>query len=137
MEIHRITAQRRPLDDFYRELAAPGPENGYSKIGSRMLELLGRLRTVEGPSVWAVTSHAWLNLVPGDDYRLPTLVSICSDGDWFVLEYRMPPDEAPWPDAYITGRTNDLERAVEMIRFGLQEALTAGDLEIQDNEPAR
>lgn len=122
MEICRITDQKRPLEEFYRGLAALGPDNAFAKIGARMLDLLQHLREIDGPAVWAVTSHASLNLLAGDDYRLPTLVRVNSDGQCFVIEYRMPANEAPWPDAYVHGRTLDVVRAGDMIVFGLRKA---------------
>jgi hypothetical protein len=129
MEIHRITSQKQPLEEFYTELAALS-QVAYSKICFRMLELIQSLRTIKGPVVWAMTSHATLNLLPGDDFRLPTLVSINCIGEWFDLTYRMPLAQAPWPNAYVTGRALDVERAGEMIVYGLQEALKATDLDI-------
>jgi hypothetical protein len=93
-----------------------------------MLELVRYLRDVKGPTVWAVTSHATMNLVTGDDYRLPTLVSIASVEQYFLIEYRIPPEKAPWPDAYVKGSSNDLTRIGEMILFGLNEALQAADV---------
>jgi hypothetical protein len=75
----------------------------------------------------ANTSHTKIHLKAGDDYRLPALVSIDCSGGWFHIEYRMPPTEAPWPDAYVTGRTPDVQRAGEMIVFGLYEAMKATD----------
>jgi hypothetical protein len=56
---------------------------------------------------------------------LPTLVSIDCGGEWFHLKYRMPPGEGPWPGAYVTGQTPGVQRAGEMIVFGLHEALKA------------
>lgn len=129
MEIRRITKQKQPLDEFYAHFAALGQANRYSKIGMRMLDLLRHLRGAEGPSVWGVTSHETLCLVPGDDYQLPILVSIRCDGDWFHVGYRLPPTKAPWPGAYVTGRTRDVEQVGHMIVFGLHDALQATDLD--------
>lgn len=131
MDIRRITDQKQSLDEFYATLAALGPDNVLARIGSRILELLRHLQEVEGPAVWANTSRATLNLKAGDDYRLSPLVSIDCDGDWFHLRYRMPPKEAPWPGAYVTGKAPDVQRAGEMIVFGLHEALKTTDSENQ------
>jgi hypothetical protein len=77
MEIRRIIAQKRLLEDHFNDLAALGADNKYSQIGCRMLELLVHLREVDGPAVWALTSHADLHLVAGDDYRFASMVTIC------------------------------------------------------------
>jgi hypothetical protein len=122
VEICRITDQPQPLEAFYGEMATLGRTNDFSKVGVRMLDLLRRLREIEGPLIWAVTSHASLHFVPDNDWRLPALVSIRSDGNWFAIEYRMPPGEAPWPDAYVRGQTDDVTRASEMVAFGLTKA---------------
>jgi hypothetical protein len=123
VDIRRITDQPQSLDEFYAMLAALGTDNMLAGIGARMLVLIRHLRELEGPSVWANTSHETLHLKAGDDYRLPTLVSIECSGDWFHLRYLMPTREAPWPGAYVTGQTPDVQRAGEMILFGLQKAM--------------
>jgi len=125
VEIRRITDQNGSLDESYAMFAALGPDNVLARIGARMLELVRHLREVKGPSVWAVTSHAALNLKAGDDYRLPTLVSVDYGGEWFHIRYSKPSGEAPWPGAYVTGQALDVQRASEMIVFGLHEALKA------------
>jgi hypothetical protein len=125
VKIQRITAQKRPLEDHFNELAALGADNKYSRIGRRMLELLVQLREVDGPAVWAVTSHANLILVAGDDYRLPWLVTVRCDGDWFEVEYVMPPGEAPRPGACVLSRTGDPVQACKMVVFGLSKATGA------------
>lgn len=120
MEIRQITAQNQEsLEDFYKGFEKLGEQNHFSGVGSHMLGLVRSLRVFDGPSVWAVTSHADLNFVTGDDYRLPILASVRSDGRVFYIEYRMAADDAPWPAAYVTGRTGDVNRACEMIVFGL------------------
>jgi len=123
MEIRRITAQKRLLEDHFNDLAALGADNKYSRIGGRMLELLVHLREVDGPAVWAVTSHADLHLVAGDDYRLTPLVTIRCDGCWFAVEYLMPTREAPWPGARVLGNTDDPSQACKMVAFGLSKAI--------------
>src|SRR4051794_19820482 len=119
MEIRRITAQTRPLEDTYGRFAALADSNEFSLIGRRMLELLARLRKISGPPVWAVTSHEVLRLVAGDAYGLPSLVTVRCEGEWFHIEYRMPADEAPWPGTHVHSKTDDLGLACEMVAFEL------------------
>jgi hypothetical protein len=123
MEIRRVTHQRASLDEFYAELALLGPENVYSKVGAMMQELLRHLREREGPTVWGVTSHATLNLVPGDDYRLPTLVSIACDGERFRIQRLVRPDAPRTRHAYVTDQASEMLEAVDMVVLGLREAL--------------
>lgn len=122
MELCRITNQNQPLEDHFGHLAALGDGNALSPIGRRMLELLAQLRKISGPPVWAVTSHADLNLVAGDDYRLPSLVTVRCGGEWFHVEYLMPAAEAPWPGSRVVSQTDDLDLACEMVAFGLGKA---------------
>jgi hypothetical protein len=122
VEIRRITDQPRTLEEFYGEMSALGHGNDFSKVGARTLGLLGHLRAIEGPPIWAVTSLASLNFVADNDWRLPVLVSIQCGGNWFAIEYRMPPNEAPWPEAFVRGQTDDMARACEMVAFGLTKA---------------
>lgn len=123
MEIKRITAQKPiTLEEFFGEMVALGPGNGYSRIASRMLELLVLLPNIEGPPVWAVTSHADLHLLDKDDYQSRTLASIRCGEFHFEIEYPMPSSEAPWPGACVRAQTNDPMRACEMVAFGLSKA---------------
>lgn len=95
MEIRRITDQSEPLEDSYGHMASdPRTSPDFAEVGRRMLELLRLLRAVDGPPVWAVTSHASLHLVPADDYREPSLVVVRGGGYGaafsFGIEYLMP-----------------------------------------------
>lgn len=100
MEIRRITEQSQPLEEHYTFLVnneRTSPD--YAEVGRWMLELLRHLPTINGPSVWAVTSHVDLHLVASDDYRQPSLVVIRCGGYGeafgFSIEYPMPSSEAP------------------------------------------
>jgi hypothetical protein len=124
VEIRRITAQPGTLEDFYEEMLALGKENPFSEVASRMLEFFRVLRDQPGPGVWALTSHARLCLLAGDDYTLPCLAMLSSVGDVFHVECRVPNGEGPWPDAYVRGVAGDVTQAVEMARYGLRGLVT-------------
>lgn len=118
------SASARPGNKFTARPPAAADERPRT-AAERMLELLRHLETVDGPALWAMTSHDSLCLLAGDDYALPILVAVRCDGIPFYIEYRMAQDKAPWPDAYVTGITADVHQAVEMITFGLSEAMGA------------
>jgi hypothetical protein len=126
VEVRRITAQSQPLENHYAGLAGLGPGNPYSEIGRRMIELLRLLPDIDGPPVWAVTSHADLHLVAGDDYRLPALVSVRGGGSGgafsFGIEYPVPAADAPWPGARMLLGTHNTRQACEMVAYGLGRA---------------
>jgi hypothetical protein len=127
MEINRITAQGQgTLEEFYGHLASHERTNPhYREIGVRMLELLPYLRAINGPPIWALTSHEILVLVSDDEChtRLMT-IQHCGYGQSgsFKIQYPMPTDEAPWPGAEVVLGTHDLAQASEMVAYGLCKA---------------
>jgi hypothetical protein len=127
VEIRRITHQSEPLVEHYSRLANdPRTSPDFSEFGRRMLELLERLPSIEGPPVWALTSHSRLALIARDDWRQRSLVMVagCGLGELFgfSIEYSMPDDEAPWPGAVVRVGTHDVLQACEMIAYGLAKA---------------
>jgi hypothetical protein len=127
MEVRRITAQPEPLEGHYARLANdPRTSPDYAEMGRRMLELLRLLPAIDGPPVWAVTSHADLHLVASDDYRQRSLVAVRGGGVGeafsFGVEYPVPDGEAPWPGAQMLLGTHDTVVACEMVAYGLGKA---------------
>ena len=127
MEVRRITDQSQPLEEHYAAyLSEPRTAPHYVEVGRRMLELLRFLPAIEGPPVWAVTSHENLHLVASDDYRQRSLIVIRGGGFGeafsFSIEYPMPDCEAPWPGARVLLATHDTWQACEMVAYGLSKA---------------
>ena len=127
MEIRRITAQSETLADFYDRMATDARTSpDFAELARRMLELLRLLAGIEGPAMWAVTSHANLHLVASDDYQLPSVVEIRGGGFGeafsFGIEYLMPDSEAPWPGARVLLGSNEVLLACEMVAYGLSKA---------------
>jgi hypothetical protein len=103
--LNLIGRDANSLDAFYKELADPPPSNPYCRIGSQMLSLLPKLYdALAGKTVWAVTSHERLCLVPQEKPDFPWLV-IIQAVSWggFEIRYRLPDDEAPWAGAMVEG----------------------------------
>ena len=130
MEVRRITDQSLPLTGHYSGLANdPGVSPHYAEVGRRILGLLGILPAIEGPPVWAVTSHADLHLVATDDYRQKSLVAIRGDGFGeafsFGIEYPVPAGEAPWPGARMLLSTQSTLEACELVAHALSQATGA------------
>ncbi len=129
MRITRITAQKdERLADYYAREANWYREHDKSTFAdmlSTMVDLLDYLTTsVDGPSVYAVTSHFRLRLISGDDYTLPTLATVEAviDGPntfGFEIAYEMPQKDAPWNNAWVRGLAFDVPQAAEMILIAL------------------
>ena len=118
--IKRMTCQSRcDLYEFYQDLADSTDETT-AKIGMAMNELLGLLdASLEGQTVWGLTSLHSLGLHSIDDYTSPWYVSIEALPDFgFRVSYRMPESEYPWPYAEVQGIAKAHEDASQMIRIG-------------------
>jgi hypothetical protein len=89
-----------------------------------MIELVDSLeRAVGTRSVWGLTSHYHLNLLAADDSTSPSFVSIAPPAfGVFTIEYRMPAEESPWPNARVIGETKSVVHAVDMILAGLEKS---------------
>jgi len=85
--------------------------------GQGTLAVIERLRALpDDRLVYGLTSVDRLCLLSQDDYTTPWWVVLTSHSARdFTVECRMPADQAPWRSAKITGKTEDLSKAVEML----------------------
>ena len=130
MELIRITAQGpESLSEFYAREAQSYFQQGNSVLAEMldsMVACVEYLRSsVVSPPVYAVTSHHRLRLIAGDDYTLPTLVTVEAviDGPrtfGFEIAYELPPAESPWKNAWVRGLAIDVSQAAEMIQISLR-----------------
>ena len=126
MEIRQVTSQAsETLEEFYRhslELSHEARHDGGGRMQQCMLDLLRELHA-EGPSplVWGSTSILRLGLHAIDDWKSPTLAFISPSvgGGWYV-SCTLPPELQPWPDAEVTGYTEDLAEAIRRVKLGCQ-----------------
>ncbi len=128
MEITRVSSQgSETLEEFYEDgMLRGGLVQG--KKSSAMLKLLDHLcHHVAGPRLFGVTSHFSLNLVSDDDDYLPTIVHIDAqhvfvddDNYGYYIAYSMRPEDAPWPDAKVSGYARDVQTAGVMISEALK-----------------
>ena len=71
--------------------------------------------------VYGLTCVDQLCLLSQDDHTTPWWVVVTSHGSQdFRIECLMPEDQAPWPGAHILGKTERLQRAVDMVKKGLE-----------------
>jgi hypothetical protein len=123
VEIRRITSQGpQTLEDFYRELVESRERVTERWLPQSMLDLLRELRA-DGPEpvVWGLTSLDRLGLHESDDWQSRSVVFIepTSAGSWHI-HCALPPDQCPWPEAVVTGYTEELAEALRRIRLGLE-----------------
>lgn len=118
MIIERSGEQKsKTLDAFYAQHAQQGMPEG----ATAMLDLLAALRAHPDPRrVWGLTSLARLCFLAQDTWKSPWYVIVGAlDQRNYYIEYRMPPDIAPWPEAYVRGEAQSQEEAVKMILIAM------------------
>ena len=111
--------QGRGGDDLEKAYQNYGPTIGNQ--AEAMLRLLASLRATESDYLaYGLTSHLKLCLLSEDRYDSDWWVVIEPDAFGYLrVEYLMPPEEAPWPGAYVSGRTDDCPKACEMVLTGM------------------
>ena len=125
MFLDRCSEQsRQTLDEFYASI-----RDGYGGVyaGKTMLSLIAALRKHPDPRrVRGLTSHYHLGFLAADaasDVAYPILVwVVASDPHNYSIEYRLPDEEAPWPDAYVKGTAQSEEEAIRMILLGMDKS---------------
>jgi hypothetical protein len=86
-----------------------------------MLALIAGLRAVpDERRLWGLTSHERLCLLSENTSRSPWyVIFVALDTDNVSVEYLMPSEDAPWPDAYVRGHASSVDDAVRMILIGM------------------
>jgi hypothetical protein len=108
------------LDEFYTEIS----EQDTRECGKAMLDLIARLRALpDEKHVFGLTSLLRLCLLAEDTYKSPWFVIISAlDKRNYFIEYRMPDDIAPWPDAFVRGKARSEDDAVRMIITAMEKS---------------
>ncbi|WP_147263479.1 hypothetical protein [Roseimicrobium gellanilyticum] len=108
------------LEEIYTD------HGGCSDGGKAMLRLVARLRGLpDNREVYALVSHGWLRLRPQDDFfsenpdYFRQVVLYAPDEKRYAVEYIMPEDVAPWPQALVRGETESEDEMVKMILVAL------------------
>ena len=89
-----------------------------------MLDLIARLRALpDDRQVWGLTSHERLCLLATDSSASPWYVIVAAlDSQNIFIEYLVPGDSAPWPNAYMRGEARSHDDAVRMIVTAMNES---------------
>lgn len=69
--------------------------------------------------VWGLTSHHNLCLLAADDWRSPWLVIVIPQPTSYEVRYPMTETDGPRPGAMVSGSTEDVSGALEMIRIAM------------------
>jgi hypothetical protein len=113
MPLRRITSQTGSFRDHYLRFA---------KVtgNAEMLEFLPFLEEAcAGEEVWGLTSMHTIWLLAGDGSG-SWLISIEHHGRGFQVSYLIPPADAPFDNAFVTGRRADARVAAELVRLALR-----------------
>ena len=112
--------QHETLEEFYSKLAI-GENSPLREAGKAMLDVLTGLKALPDERlVYGLSSMAQLCLLAHDDYKSPwyVIVSALDRRNYFV-EYLMPENMSPWPNAYVKGAATSTDAAVELIQIAI------------------
>jgi hypothetical protein len=122
MQLIRCQDQKsETLDEFYTGISL---HEGFEKNGVAMLDLINRLRALsDNRQVFGLTSLDRLCLLAEDTWESPWYVIIAAhDKTMYWVQYLMPEQLAPWPDAYVTGEARSEDDAVQMILIAMEKS---------------
>ena len=120
MQLERCKDQASStLEQFYSSIAA---HHDVSRSGAEaMLELIARLRAAPRElTIWGLTSHWRLCLLAENTPASPWyVITAALDHMNYYIEYLMPRELAPWPDARVQGEARSVEQAVQMTMIAI------------------
>jgi hypothetical protein len=111
------------IDEFYTEVSEH--DNYTSREGGKaMLDLIARLRALpDERRVFGLTSHDRLCFLAEDSYESSWFVLVWAlDKRNYFVEYRMPDNIAPWPQAFVRGEARSEDEAVRMIITAMEKS---------------
>ena len=130
MPLIRCTEQKRTtLEEFYKEFI-PNKTDTFADSGTPMLNVLKLINdTFKETTIYGLTSHATLLLLNEDSSLSPWFVALnglnTSSNDErheYYIEYQMPSDKQPWPDAIVKGGTIYLDELRNYIIIAMTES---------------
>ncbi len=120
MPIKRCSNHPQSLEEFYED--ERWTHSAFKKISTETLKILEWLNEkFKDTLIFGFTSHQRLILVKENDSSSKNQIIISmSCIDHHYIQYAMPPDIAPWKDAYITGTAYNLEDAKKLISIAIK-----------------
>src|SRR5688572_281702 len=105
MPLERISDQKsQTLEGFYLDVSKES--SVVSKdIGKTMLDFIREINEIfPNTVIWALTSLYRLVLLSNDDWKSKWYVIVsCLNNKEIYIEYLMPANQGPWPDATVKG----------------------------------
>ena len=121
MPLFRCSDQpSKNLEEFYTEISMGGDEG----IGNSMLEVIQRINDIfKETTIYGLTSLYHLKLLAQDTYQSPWYVSIISSGpELSYVDYLLPEDKQPWPDARVKGEVRSYDELIKCIIIAMIES---------------
>jgi len=107
------------MDRVYAEIES-WSDPGSSKGGAVMRALIkGINEALPSTHIWGLTSHERLLLHASPECAAPWFVSIVAYGDQIIIEYKLPPEIAPWKDAVVRGIASDVQTALSSVKTSM------------------
>lgn len=128
MHLTRCQDQKhRSLEEYFGTAIHPEDPRPYEYDDEgAMISLIQRLRALPNErQVYGRTSGRDLCLLSQDTPSAPCFVKVTAVSkrmSMYFIEYLMPAQNAPWPQAYITGEASSEDKAVEMIVIGMDKS---------------
>lgn len=115
----------RTLEEYFGQEIHPEDPRPYEYDDEgAMISIIQRLRALPNErQVYGRTSGRDLCLLSEDTQSAPSFVrvhTVCKQ--MYFIEYLMPAQNAPWPQACITGEASSEDKAVEMILIGMDKS---------------
>src|SRR6266496_2038522 len=118
MPLKRISEQSSlSIEEYYLEIATQKDPASIPERGKAMLALIQLLNAaIQKNIIWSLTSIDRLILLTEDKSSSQWFVKIASlRFDEFYIEYFLPNEKSPWPNAWITGMANSVEKARDYV----------------------
>lgn len=114
--------KQQTLEEFYTWLV-PDKITTFADLGTPMLKVLKLLNeTFKDTVIYGLTSHSSLILLSKDTYRSPWYVAINGLDTEYYIEYLIPENKQPWPNAYVKGSTTSLDELKKYIIIAMTES---------------
>jgi hypothetical protein len=122
MPLIRCSEQKRlTLERFYKEFI-PDKINTFADYGTPMLKVLQIINeTFKETTIYGLTSHATLLLLNEDSSLSPWFVALNALEDEYYIEYLMPSEKEPWPNAKVKGATKSIDELRNFLIIAMTE----------------
>ncbi len=117
MSLKRNTSQKKTLNEYYTEI-----KNSVSKsVGELMLIWIDRINSeFEDIEIWGLTSHCSLILQNENNYNSEKYIILNIIANEYQIEYLIPKNFAPFENAYVLGKTNSIDKAMEILGIAIK-----------------